>query len=82
MARLIEHVIASGANGMLILGSGGEFPHISTSDRKLIAEFCLRQINHRIPVLIGIACSGTKETIELGLHAQQHGADGLLVVNK
>ncbi|QFI19857.1 dihydrodipicolinate synthase family protein (plasmid) [Klebsiella aerogenes] len=81
MARLIEHVIASGANGMLILGSGGEFPHLSTTDRKHIAEFCLQQVNHRVPVLIGIACAGTKETIEVGLHAQQHGADGLLVVN-
>lgn len=81
MARLIEHVIASGANGMLILGSGGEFSHLSTTDRKRIAEFCLQQVNHRVPVLIGIACAGTTETIELGLHAQQHGADGLLVVN-
>ncbi|HBM2987476.1 TPA: dihydrodipicolinate synthase family protein [Klebsiella aerogenes] len=81
MARLIEHVIANGANGMLILGSGGEFPHLSTTDRKRIAEFCLQQVNHRVPVLIGIACGGTKETIEVGLHAQQHGADGLLVVN-
>lgn len=81
MARLIEHVIASGANGMLILGSGGEFPHLSTTDRKRIAEFCLQQVNHRVPVLIGIACAGTAETIELGLHAQQNGADGLLVVN-
>lgn len=81
MARLIEHVIDSGANGMLILGSGGEFPHLSSTERKRIAEFCLQQVNHRVPVLIGIACAGTTETIELGLHAQQHGADGLLVVN-
>lgn len=81
MARLIEHVIDNGANGMLILGSGGEFPHISTAERKRIAEFCLQQVNHRVPVLIGIACAGTTETIELGLHAQQHGADGMLVVN-
>lgn len=81
MARLIEHVIDNGANGMLILGSGGEFPHLSTAERKRIAGFCLQQVNHRVPVLIGIACAGTTETIELGLHAQQHGADGMLVVN-
>lgn len=81
MARLIEHVIDNGANGMLILGSGGEFPHLSTAERKRIAEFCLQQVNHRVPVLIGIACAGTTETIELGLHAQQYGADGMLVVN-
>ncbi|WP_269776986.1 dihydrodipicolinate synthase family protein [Salmonella enterica] len=30
---------------------------------------------------MGIACTGTAETIELGRHAQEHGADGVLVVN-
>lgn len=81
MRKMLERVIASGANGVLVLGSGGEFSHLSTPQRKQVAEFCLQYIAHRIPVLIGIACAGTTETIELGLHAQRHGADGLLVVN-
>ncbi|VTM73527.1 Probable 2-keto-3-deoxy-galactonate aldolase YagE [Raoultella planticola] len=81
MARMLDHVIANGADGVLILGSGGEFSHLSNCQRKEIAEFCLQHIKGRVPVLMGIACAGTAETIELGLHAQQHGADGVLVVN-
>lgn len=81
MARMLEHVIESGADGMLILGSGGEFSQFSSQQRKEIAAFCLHHVNGRVPVLIGIACSGTVETIELGRHAQEHGADGVLVVN-
>lgn len=81
MARMLEHVIESGADGMLILGSGGEFSQFSSQQRKEIAAFCLHHVNSRVPVLIGIACSGTAETIELGCHAQEHGADGVLVVN-
>ncbi|MEG1689288.1 MAG: dihydrodipicolinate synthase family protein, partial [Hafnia sp.] len=81
MARMLEHVIESGADGMLILGSGGEFSQFSSQQRKEIAAFCLHHVNGRVPVLIGIACSGTAETIELGCHAQEHGADGVLVVN-
>lgn len=81
MARMLEHVIESGADGMLILGSGGEFSQFSSQQRKEIAAFCLHHVNGRVPVLIGIACSGTAETIELGRHAQEHGADGVLVVN-
>ena len=27
MARMLDHVIANGADGVLILGSGGEFSH-------------------------------------------------------
>lgn len=34
-----------------------------------------------MPVLVGIACAGTAETIDLGHHAQEHGADGVMVVN-
>ena len=78
---MLDHVIANGADGVLILGSGGEFSHLSNCQRKEIAEFCLQHIKGRVPVLMGIACAGTAETIELGLHAQQHGADGVLVVN-
>lgn len=81
MARMLDHVIDNGADGVLILGSGGEFSHLSNCQRKEIAEFCLQHIKGRVPVLMGIACAGTAETIELGLHAQQHGADGVLVVN-
>ncbi|MDU2937884.1 dihydrodipicolinate synthase family protein [Superficieibacter sp. BNK-5] len=81
MARMIDHVIGNGADGMLILGSGGEFCHLSTAQRKEIAAFCLQHVAGRVPVLIGIASPGTAETIELGRHAQQAGANGVLVVN-
>jgi 4-hydroxy-tetrahydrodipicolinate synthase len=81
MARMLEHVIESGADGILILGSGGEFSQFSSQQRKEIAAFCLHHVDGRVPVLVGIACSGTAETIELGRHAQEHGADGVLVVN-
>lgn len=81
MAVMIDHVISNGADGMLILGSGGEFSHFSSEQRKQIAEFSLQHVAGRVPVLIGIACASTAETIELGKHAENAGAKGVLVVN-
>lgn len=81
MAVMIDHVISNGADGMLILGSGGEFSHFSSEQRKQIAEFSLQHVAGRVPVLIGIACASTAETIELGRHAENAGAKGVLVVN-
>lgn len=81
MAMMLDHVLDNGADGVLILGSGGEFAHMPTSQRKTVAAFCLEYVAGRVPVLIGIACCGTAETIELGHHAQQAGASGVLVVN-
>lgn len=46
-----------------------------------VTEFALNYVDGRVPVMIGIAAPGTRETIEYGLHAQQHGADAVLVVN-
>lgn len=58
MARMLDHVIESGADGMLILGSGGEFSQFSSLQRKEIAAFCLHHVDSRVPVLVGIACRG------------------------
>jgi len=81
MAALLEREIASGIHGMLILGSGGEFCHMSLAMRKKVAEFCVRHVAGRVPVLIGIGASATAEVIELGQHAKACGADAVLVVN-
>jgi 4-hydroxy-tetrahydrodipicolinate synthase len=81
MAALIERIVASGVNGLLILGSGGEFCHMSSPLRKEVAEFAVRQVAGRLPVLLGIGAPGTAEVIDLGRHAASVGADAALVVN-
>lgn len=81
MGRMLDKVIADGAHGMLILGSGGEFCHMTHQMRLEVTEFALDYVSGRVPVMVGIAAPGTGETLEYGLHAQQHGADALLVVN-
>lgn len=81
MANLLDHVINSDADGMLILGSGGEFCHMTPEMRREVAEFCVYYVNKRIPVMIGISSPSTKETIQYGQHAAKIGADAVLVVN-
>lgn len=81
MAVLIERVVASGVNGMLLLGSGGEFCHMSTALRKEVAEFTVKQVAGRMPVLLGVGACGTAEVIDLGRHAASIGVDAVLVVN-
>ncbi len=81
MGKLIDKVIQDGAHGMLILGSGGEFSHLSHEIRLDVAEFAVKHVAGRVPVLLGIAAPGTAETIAYGKHAEQIGADGVLVVN-
>ncbi len=45
------------------------------------AEFCVRHINRRIPVLLGISSTSTQEVIEYGQHADRLEVDAVLVLN-
>lgn len=69
----------NGADGIVVLGSTGEYPSFSVAERKKIAETALKNKNG----LNIIVCSGTSdfpETIELSQHAAANGADGLLII--
>src|SRR5215472_4488107 len=69
----------NGADGVVVLGSTGEYPSFSVAERKKIAETALKHKNG----LNIIVCSGTSnfpETIELSQHAAANGADGLLII--
>lgn len=55
MGALIDKSIHDGAHGMLILGSGGEFCHMSHEMRLEVAEFALQHVAGRVPVMLGIA---------------------------
>lgn len=81
MARQLDKLIAAGVNGVLILGSCGEFCHMDHAMRLAVAEFSVQHVAGRVPVLIGIAAPGTRETIAYGQHAAAIGADAVLAVN-
>ena len=80
-AALIDDLIAAGVDGLFFLGSGGEFSQLSAEERKIIARFAIDHVDRRVPVLIGTGGTNARETIELSQHAQQAGADGIVVIN-
>jgi 4-hydroxy-tetrahydrodipicolinate synthase len=77
--RLIDHVIAGGVHGIILLGSTGEFFSLSEAERKEFAERSIAHIAGRVPVGICPGHSGTGTTVDLAVHAERSGADYLLV---
>jgi 4-hydroxy-tetrahydrodipicolinate synthase len=68
-----------GADGVVVLGTTGEYPSFSVAERKKVAETALK---HKSGLLV-IVSPGTPnfpETIDLSLHAAANGADGLLII--
>src|SRR5215469_14416162 len=68
-----------GCDGVLALGSTGEFPSFSVAERKRIAETALK---HRsgLRVLIQVGTPNLPETLDLLAHAGANGADGALCI--
>ena len=79
LERLIEHVIQGGVHGIILLGSTGEFFSLSDQERKEFTERAIARVNARVAVGVCPGTAGTDPTVDLARHAEQCGADYLLV---
>ncbi|HEY2660178.1 MAG TPA: dihydrodipicolinate synthase family protein [Caulobacteraceae bacterium] len=68
-----------GADGVVVLGTSGEYPSFSVAERKQVAEVALKD-KLGLNIIIGPGTPNFPETLELSQHAADHGADGLLVI--
>lgn len=74
LARLVEHVIASGADGLAAFGLAGEAHALSTAERQRLAEQILHCVAGRIPTVITATAESTPQSVQLARHAVEHGA--------
>ena len=77
----VNYFIEQKVAGVIINGSTGEFVSLSKEERFKMVETVLKEIDGRIPVIVGTAAETTKETIEYTKHAEAHGADCALIIN-
>ncbi|MTJ84338.1 MAG: dihydrodipicolinate synthase family protein [Telmatospirillum sp.] len=81
MTAMLDFVITGGADAVFCCGSAGEFSQMTEAQRREVAEFTVRTVAGRIPVLVGIASCATGQAIAFGHHAKSIGADGVVAVN-
>ena len=77
---LVDWQIAEGTSGLVPVGTTGETPTLSHDEHGQIVQWCIEQAKGRVPVVAGAGSNSTKEAIELAQHAQESGADAVLVV--
>ena len=80
LERLVEFQIENGIEGLIPLGSTGEFLSVSREERTAITETVIRAAAGRVPVLIGTGAEDTREAVALAREADGMGADGVLVI--
>jgi len=77
---LVEAQIAAGINALCVCGTTGESATLSVREHIQLVEHCIRTVNRRTPVIAGTGHNDTAAALYLSQHAQDAGADALLLV--
>ena len=78
--KLINFHLKNNTNGLVPAGTTGESPTLSHKEHEKVIELCINEVNGKIPVIPGTGSNSTEESIALTKHAENAGADGVLVV--
>ncbi len=81
MARIIDHQIRDGIDGLVPCGTTGESPTLSHAEHDRVIALTVEQSRGRVPVIAGTGSNATSEAIRLSQHAQDSGVDAVLLVN-
>src|SRR5256712_10167646 len=77
---LVDWQIAEGTDGLVPVGTTGESPTLSHEEHGRVVEWCVAQAKGRVPVVAGAGSNSTAEAIAFSRHAEECGADAVLVV--
>ena len=77
---LLEHLLATGTDSLVICGTTGESPTLSTEEKLNLLKFVIEIVGNRVPIIAGTGSNDTVASIDLSLKAEALGVDGLMIV--
>lgn len=80
LGRMIDFQIAGGTDAIIICGTTGESSTLTHDEHDACIKFAVEHTAGRVPVIAGTGSNSTAEAIRLSTHAQNNGADALLLV--
>ena len=80
LSRLIDYQLDNGADFLCILATTGETPCLSLAERAQIKSAIVRQVDGRVPILMGCGGNNTAAVVEELKNGDFSGIDGILSV--
>ena len=77
---LIDQQIEAGVDAICVAGTTGETSTLSMREHIAVVEYCAKRVNKRVKVIAGAGSNDTSAAVYLSQHAQDSGADALLLV--
>lgn len=78
-SKVIEHLIKSGVNGIIVGGTTGEYYAQTKQERIELMHLGAECIQGRVPYIVGVGAIRTEDSIEFGHAAKSSKADAILI---
>jgi 4-hydroxy-tetrahydrodipicolinate synthase len=80
LANLVEHVLATGCDGLVVGGTTGESPTLTEPEAAGLVRSVVARAGSRARVIAGVGTYDTAASVRRAREAEAAGADGLLLV--
>jgi 4-hydroxy-tetrahydrodipicolinate synthase len=77
---LLEWHLAEGSDGLVVMGTTGESPTVTTDESEELIERAVLRLSGHVPVIAGTGTASTAATVERTRAACEAGVDAVLVV--
>ena len=78
--RLIDYQIEKGTEAIIGCGTTGESATLTEPEHVEVIRYCVKHVNHRVPVIAGAGSNATDTAVWLSKEAEEIGADAVLSV--
>ncbi|WP_096189069.1 4-hydroxy-tetrahydrodipicolinate synthase [Evansella halocellulosilytica] len=78
--KLIEYLIDHGSDAIVVGGTTGESPTLSSEEKLALFEHSAKVVNGRIPVIAGTGSNNTYASVEFTKKAEKTGIDAAMLV--
>ncbi|WP_062105024.1 4-hydroxy-tetrahydrodipicolinate synthase [Bacillus niameyensis] len=79
-AKLVDHLINNESDSLVVAGTTGESPTLTTEEKLALFEHVVKVVNGRVPVIAGTGSNNTYSSIELTKRAEATGVDAIMLV--
>jgi 4-hydroxy-tetrahydrodipicolinate synthase len=77
---LVNYLLANGTDGLVVSGTTGESPTLTTEEKVALFKFVVEVVAGRVPVIAGTGSYNTRASISLTKLAEEAGVDGIMLV--
>lgn len=80
ISDLVDYLIDHGTDGLVVAGTTGESPTLTSEEKIALFEHTVKAANGRVPIIAGTGGNNTRASVELTKKAEEAGVDSVMVV--